>query len=56
MLVGQTKGSVNTNEVLFLAAGVIMLFQRALAMFWCPIRDGWKQSSCGETERMRGRP
>ena len=46
VLVGQTNGSVKSKEFLFLAAGVSMLFHRALAMFWWAIRDGWKQSNC----------
>ena len=47
VLVGHTNGSAKSNEVLFLAAGVSMLFHRALAMFWWARREGWKQSSCG---------
>ena len=36
---------MKSKVVLFLAAGVSMLFQRAFAMFWWARRDGWKQSN-----------
>jgi hypothetical protein len=44
VFVGQTNGSVKSNVVLFLAAGVSILFHRDLAMVWWASRDGWKQS------------
>ena len=48
MFVGQTNGSLKSNVVLFLAAGVSILFHRALAMVWWASRDGWKQSNYKE--------
>jgi len=44
--VGHTISSEESKDVFFWAAGVSMLFQRALAMFWLPITEGWKQSNC----------
>ena len=48
---GHTKVSVKSNEVLFLAAGVSMLFQRALPMFWWARTEGWKQSNWKSSRR-----
>ena len=45
---GQMKESLVEKEFFFCAAGTTMLFHNALAMLWCPDREGWKQSSCKE--------
>jgi len=50
-LVGHTKASEKSKVVLLSAAGVSMLFQRALAMFWCAMTEGWKQSNCMREKR-----
>ena len=41
-LSGHTNGSSALKEVFLLAAGVSILFHRALAMCWWPTKEGWK--------------